>query len=78
MPVHIHTATLDAAVITGGMVMISAALRALFSWRKFRRRDAAGCRNSAASQAKISGDLALLEVPFLIFVFSFVFFFLVI
>ena len=29
MPVHIHTAILDAAVITGGLVMISAALRAL-------------------------------------------------
>ena len=27
MPVHIHTAILDAAVITGGVVMISAALR---------------------------------------------------
>jgi uncharacterized membrane protein YfcA len=27
MPVHIHTAILDAAVITGGMVMITAALR---------------------------------------------------
>jgi uncharacterized membrane protein YfcA len=30
MPVHIHTAILDVAVITGGLVMISAALRALF------------------------------------------------
>src|SRR6266702_4720233 len=30
MPVHIHTAILDAAVITGGLVMISAALRSLF------------------------------------------------
>jgi uncharacterized membrane protein YfcA len=29
MPVHIHTAILDAAVITGGVVMISAAVRAL-------------------------------------------------
>jgi uncharacterized membrane protein YfcA len=29
MPVHIHTAILDAAVITGGMVMITAALRQL-------------------------------------------------
>jgi uncharacterized membrane protein YfcA len=29
MPVHIHTAILDAAVIAGGLVMISAALRAL-------------------------------------------------
>ena len=29
MPVHIHTAILDAAVITGGLVMISSALRAL-------------------------------------------------
>jgi uncharacterized membrane protein YfcA len=29
MPVHIHTAILDAAVITGGMVMISSALRQL-------------------------------------------------
>jgi hypothetical protein len=29
MPVHIHTAILDAAVITGGVVMISAALRQL-------------------------------------------------
>ncbi|MBR1202677.1 MULTISPECIES: sulfite exporter TauE/SafE family protein [unclassified Bradyrhizobium] len=28
MPVHIHTAILDAAVITGGVVMISSALRA--------------------------------------------------
>jgi uncharacterized membrane protein YfcA len=27
MPVHVHTAILDAAVITGGLVMISAALR---------------------------------------------------
>jgi uncharacterized membrane protein YfcA len=30
MPVHIHTAILDVAVITGGVVMISSALRALF------------------------------------------------
>jgi hypothetical protein len=30
MPVHIHTAILDAAVIVGGVVMISTALRALF------------------------------------------------
>jgi uncharacterized membrane protein YfcA len=29
MPVHIHTAILDAAVITGGVVMISAAVRQL-------------------------------------------------
>jgi hypothetical protein len=29
MPVHIHAAILDAAVITGGLVMISAALRQL-------------------------------------------------
>ena len=29
MPVHIHTAILDAAVITGGAVMITSALRAL-------------------------------------------------
>ena len=29
MPVHIHTWILDAAVITGGLVMISSALRAL-------------------------------------------------
>jgi uncharacterized membrane protein YfcA len=29
MPVHIHTAILDAAVITGGVVMISAAMRSL-------------------------------------------------
>ena len=29
MPVHIHTAILDAAVITGGAVMISSALRSL-------------------------------------------------
>jgi uncharacterized membrane protein YfcA len=29
MPVHIHTAILDAAVIVGGVVMISAAVRAL-------------------------------------------------
>jgi uncharacterized membrane protein YfcA len=29
MPVHIHTAILDAAVMTGGLVMISAALRQL-------------------------------------------------
>jgi uncharacterized membrane protein YfcA len=29
MPVHIHTAILDAAVIAGGLVMISAAVRAL-------------------------------------------------
>jgi uncharacterized membrane protein YfcA len=29
MPVHIHTAILDAAVITGGLVMISSALRPL-------------------------------------------------
>ena len=27
MPVHIHTAILDAAVMVGGMVMITAALR---------------------------------------------------
>jgi uncharacterized membrane protein YfcA len=30
MPVHIHTAILDAAVITGGLVMMSSALRHLF------------------------------------------------
>jgi uncharacterized membrane protein YfcA len=30
MPVHIHTAILDAAVITGGVVMISSAARTLF------------------------------------------------
>jgi len=30
MPVHIHTAILDVAVIAGGVVMISSALRALF------------------------------------------------
>jgi uncharacterized membrane protein YfcA len=30
MPVHIHTAILDAAVITGGLVMIASALRTLF------------------------------------------------
>jgi uncharacterized membrane protein YfcA len=30
MPVHIHTAILDVAVIAGGVVMISAALRQLF------------------------------------------------
>jgi uncharacterized membrane protein YfcA len=30
MPVHIHTAILDAAVITGGFVMMSAALKQLF------------------------------------------------
>jgi hypothetical protein len=29
MPVHIHTAILDAAVIIGGLVMISAAARQL-------------------------------------------------
>jgi hypothetical protein len=29
MPVHIHTAILDAAVVVGGMVMISAAVRSL-------------------------------------------------
>jgi len=29
MPVHVHTAILDAAVIAGGLVMISAALRQL-------------------------------------------------
>jgi uncharacterized membrane protein YfcA len=29
MPVHVHTAILDAAVITGGLVMMSAALRQL-------------------------------------------------
>ena len=27
MPVHIHTAVLDAAVMVGGVVMITAALR---------------------------------------------------
>jgi hypothetical protein len=27
MPVHIHTAILDVAVITGGVVMIASALR---------------------------------------------------
>jgi uncharacterized membrane protein YfcA len=31
MPVHIHTAILDLAVITGGLVMITTAARALFS-----------------------------------------------
>jgi len=31
MPVHIHTAILDAAVVTGGLVMISAALRQLLA-----------------------------------------------
>jgi uncharacterized membrane protein YfcA len=30
MPIHIHTAILDAAVIVGGVVMISAAVRQLF------------------------------------------------
>jgi hypothetical protein len=30
MPVHIHTAILDVAVIAGGVVMISSALRKLF------------------------------------------------
>jgi uncharacterized membrane protein YfcA len=30
MPIHVHTAILDAAVITGGAVMISAALRQLW------------------------------------------------
>lgn len=30
MPVHIHTAILDAAVITGGLVMISSSLRSLY------------------------------------------------
>jgi hypothetical protein len=29
MPVHIHTAILDVAVITGGAVMMTAALRQL-------------------------------------------------
>jgi hypothetical protein len=29
VPVHIHTAILDVAVITGGLVMISAAARQL-------------------------------------------------
>jgi hypothetical protein len=29
MPVHVHTAILDAAVIVGGTVMMSAALRHL-------------------------------------------------
>jgi hypothetical protein len=29
MPVHVHTAILDAAVIVGGVVMISSALRTL-------------------------------------------------
>jgi hypothetical protein len=31
MPVHIHTAILDAAVIAGGLMMISAALRQLLA-----------------------------------------------
>jgi hypothetical protein len=30
MPVHIHAAILDAAIITGGLVMISSALRQLW------------------------------------------------
>jgi hypothetical protein len=30
MPVHIHTAILDAAVVTGGVVMMSSAARSLF------------------------------------------------
>ena len=30
MPVHIHTAILDVAVIAGGLVMISSALRSFF------------------------------------------------
>jgi hypothetical protein len=30
MPIHVHSAILDAAVITGGAVMISAALRQLW------------------------------------------------
>jgi hypothetical protein len=30
MPVHIHTAILDAVVIAGGIMMISAAARTLF------------------------------------------------
>jgi hypothetical protein len=29
MPVHIHTAILDAAVVVGGLVMISSAARSL-------------------------------------------------
>jgi len=37
MPVHIHAAILDAAVITGGMVMISAAVRQLRSAFASRR-----------------------------------------
>ncbi len=31
MPVHIHTAILDVAVIAGGVVMIRSAVRSLFS-----------------------------------------------
>jgi hypothetical protein len=31
MPVHFHTAILDAAVIVGGLVVMSAALRAVAS-----------------------------------------------
>ncbi|KAH2820294.1 hypothetical protein KXV85_003302, partial [Aspergillus fumigatus] len=38
MPVHIHTAILDVAVITGGLVMISAAARQLHRHERFRRR----------------------------------------
>ena len=38
MPVHIHTAILDAAVIAGGVVMISAALRIDFVTRSVRDR----------------------------------------
>ena len=34
MPVHIHTAILDAAVITGGVVMISSTARSLVGARK--------------------------------------------
>jgi hypothetical protein len=66
MPLHIHTAILDVAVIAGGVAMISAAVRALFF--QFGRRDAAGCRNPAASQTERLRNLALLVFLVLVFV----------
>ena len=50
MPVHIHTAILDVAVIAGGLVMISSALRSFFGYARPRRRDiGAAVHASAAS-----------------------------
>ena len=44
MPLHVHSAILDAVVIAGGGVMISTAARSLLSLEAPRGSDAAGIR----------------------------------